>query len=290
MKVSLLIFASNEKYLKPTLRLKRQAKCLNVFDNIVVIEPQSFPKEFKIFLGENQKFFGENKRGYGYWIWKPFLVDWMLNNNMSSNDILVYMDSGCEVSKFGKDELLKYINMTISTDGLFFNTKFKELNWTKSDLIEHFNAHHLINKKQIQATFFFLKNTPNARSMVSSWLNTARKDNYHYLDDSDSILKNFKGFVEHRHDQSILSLLVKKNKFTIIDCDFLFYSRLYYVNSYLLKYPIHALRNLSDDSRLDEFMERSDLKQITSFKSFIKLKSLILMIKIKEILNFKIKF
>ena len=34
--------------------------------------------------------------------------------------------------------------------------------------------------------------------------------NYHFIDDSPSIYINFSCFVEHRHDQSIFSLLTKK--------------------------------------------------------------------------------
>jgi hypothetical protein len=166
MRVTLLVFASDEKFLNATSRLERQAKSLNVFDDIFVIEPSSFPQEFNFFLKENCKFFEDNKRGYGYWIWKPFLVDWMLNHKLSSDDTLVYLDSGCEISKFGKDEFLKYLNQAKLKEGVFFNTKFKEGNWTKMDLIKKFSAYDLVNSKQIQATFFFLKNTQNSRSMV----------------------------------------------------------------------------------------------------------------------------
>ena len=39
--------------------------------------------------------------------------------------------------------------------------------------------------------------------------------NYHFIDDSPSILKNDNSFSEHRHDQSIFSLLIKSNKYKL---------------------------------------------------------------------------
>jgi hypothetical protein len=37
--------------------------------------------------------------------------------------------------------------------------------------------------------------------------------NYHLIDDTNSITDNDSEFVDHRHDQSIFSLLIKKYKY-----------------------------------------------------------------------------
>ena len=44
--------------------------------------------------------------------------------------------------------------------------------------------------------------------MVEIWYNIA--SNYHFLNDERSLLRNDFSFVEHRHDQSIFSLLRRK--------------------------------------------------------------------------------
>jgi hypothetical protein len=46
------------------------------------------------------------------------------------------------------------------------------------------------------------------REFVQQWYELAC--NYHFIDDSPSVLPNFPDFQEHRHDQSIFSLLTKK--------------------------------------------------------------------------------
>jgi len=46
------------------------------------------------------------------------------------------------------------------------------------------------------------------RDFVNEWYNVGC--DYHNIDDSPSIIKNLDSFIEHRHDQSIFSLLTKK--------------------------------------------------------------------------------
>lgn len=71
--------------------------------------------------------------------------------------------------------------------------------------------------------------------MVNEWYELGC--DYHNIDDSPSILKNIDGFIEHRHDQSIFSLLTKKYN--------LFSERSLY-NS------IHYIRNKSGISKIED--------------------------------------
>jgi len=47
----------------------------------------------------------------------------------------------------------------------------------------------------------------DTRDLVNEWYNLSC--DYHLIDDSSSVAQNFDCFKEHRHDQSILSLLTK---------------------------------------------------------------------------------
>ena len=48
---------------------------------------------------EKQEFFAKyrdfapNQRGYGFWLWKPYLINNKLQD-LSNNDVLCYVDSG----------------------------------------------------------------------------------------------------------------------------------------------------------------------------------------------------
>lgn len=62
------------------------------------------------------------------------------------------------------------------------------------------------------ASFFIVKKSFSSMSFVSEWL-TYSQDSRAITDDSNRLgLDNHAGFIEHRHDQSILSLLAKKWK------------------------------------------------------------------------------
>ena len=71
-----------------------------------------------------------------------------------------------------------------------------------------------------QATSIMFVVNKKTRNIVNSWYRIAT--NYHMIDDSPSLHKNLNCFIEHRHDQSIFSLLTKKyniySKKTLSDC------------------------------------------------------------------------
>jgi hypothetical protein len=67
-----------------------------------------------------------------------------------------------------------------------------------------------MNSGQIMATIFLLKKNDETFKMVSDWYQISRLR--WTIDDSPSNIKNYPDFKEHRHDQSIWSLLRKNNK------------------------------------------------------------------------------
>ena len=67
-----------------------------------------------------------------------------------------------------------------------------------------------------QASMIFIKKNNTTLEFVKEWYNLSC--NYHFIDDSPSILKNDDTFKEHRHDQAIFSLLLKTDKYKDILC------------------------------------------------------------------------
>jgi hypothetical protein len=58
------------------------------------------------------------------------------------------------------------------------------------------------------ATSFILKKCDHTLKIINEWYNFSCI--YNLLDDSESNIKNDDSFIEHRHDQSIFSLIRKK--------------------------------------------------------------------------------
>jgi len=59
--------------------------------------------------------------------------------------------------------------------------------------------------------------------LVEEWLRVSLLYDSHFLRDTPSYKPNYPGFVEHRHDQSILSLLVRKYKHYVLEDQILRY-------------------------------------------------------------------
>jgi hypothetical protein len=72
----------------------------------------------------------------------------------------------------------------------------------------------IIESKQRLGGFSLWKKTPLSQKFIDEWLKYAKDERI--LTDVDNTLEhtNYEGFVEHRHDQSIFSLLSKKYNIT----------------------------------------------------------------------------
>ena len=66
------------------------------------------------------------------------------------------------------------------------------------------------------ATIFIIKKCPHSVELVEKWYDIM-SNHYHLIDDSPSFLPNDHSFVEHRHDQSVFSLLRYKYGSHVID-------------------------------------------------------------------------
>lgn len=220
MKKSFLTFACSNyrNLLNLAFNLTNQIKSTDIFDDINL-----YNKEYLIndneFWNKHKDFILNNKRGYGYWIWKPYLIKKTIDN-LNNGDIILYMDADSAIKINEIDYLYKYLEEVQKTK-IIVENNFKEnigkphdlaeLQWNKMDLINKLNMdiNYLNNKIQTFANTIILYVCEETRNLINEWYNIAC--DYHYIDDTPSIIPNHFLFREHRHDQSILSLLIKKN-------------------------------------------------------------------------------
>jgi hypothetical protein len=156
------------------------------------------------------------KRGAGYWLWKPYFIKRILNT-LSENDILFYADSG---SVFIRRMEPIFQAVTSDPRGIIafrLAGSHIEKEYTKRDLLKYMDmtAPEYSNTPQRMASFMCFRGTDEAKRIVSHYLETAT--NPHFVTDTPNKdgwqEPNFKG---HRHDQSIWSLLTKKHDITIL--------------------------------------------------------------------------
>jgi len=145
-----------------------------------------------------------SKRGGGYWIWKPYIILDMFNK-MSDGDYLIYMDSGAKLVK----DPSEFMEMIDERGILAFSMVHKQYKWTKGDCFYYINKENkelYKDENQLQGTYIFFRKCDYSVSFVKKWLEYCTMDGL-ITDEPNKSMNNFDGFIDHRHDQSIFSLL-----------------------------------------------------------------------------------
>jgi len=153
------------------------------------------------------------RRGYGYWMWKPYLIEKILNQ-INDDDILVYSDSGVIWNGKGLEIYNSYIKEIEKDklDFMIFNQPFLEKDWTKKDIFNYLkiNDMNVCMSLQIWAGCIFIRKTPKSYDLIKKWLLIC-SEHPNLIRDKISNSSNYLGFEENRHDQSVFSLLIKSS-------------------------------------------------------------------------------
>jgi hypothetical protein len=208
MKKTFITFGGGRhNYLEAADRLSLQAASLQIFDDIKSFKDSDLKSDPE-FWERHGEFVENNHRGYGYWLWKSYLIKKTMSQ-MNNGDIILYLDSGCELDIRKKSNFDKFFEI-VKKDYIVGTKIFNECEWNKMDLLLLLDVldDKYLNTPQHQAGAILLYICDKTRAFVNEWYELAC--NYHNIDDSPSVQPNFDCFSEHRHDQSIFSLLSKK--------------------------------------------------------------------------------
>lgn len=189
-------FKSEQKFLTTTGLKKGK------FDKVLEYSLVDVDDEFK---NENKEIFNL-KRGNGYWLWKPFLILKALSS-MNYGDYLFYCDSACYFVQ-SIDVLIEEMEHH-NCEIMPFSSSVSEIHYTKKELFEEFNLDEpsVVYSNQIIASFILMKKTDAVIHFMEEYLQLCK--NPKLLTDEQSSQQD-EAFIDHRHDQSIFSLLIKK--------------------------------------------------------------------------------
>jgi hypothetical protein len=107
-----------------------------------------------------------------------------------------------------------------------------------------------LNDKMIESGIQFIKNNSKTKSFLSHWADLTVENNYSLVNDNGFGLQEHPEFIEHRHDQSIFTLLMRKENMGIVLKNDSHHSQLWEHNLYDIQAPIVAFRNISNLSKL----------------------------------------
>lgn len=204
-------FGSSHNYPKSLKRIKQEAHAMGVFDHVMVCDETDLDPVFY----EQHKDFMHASRGFGYWIWKPQIILQALHCSPDGK-FIVYADCGSTLNPKAVNRLWEYTKYARSspTHIMGFKLRFYEHQWTKKKTLELFPKHFRYTF-QNHATVMVIYNTPTSRKFIQEWGEICTAENYIYVNDEHDDEPDLK---DHRHDQSVYSLLSKKyNSFTIPD-------------------------------------------------------------------------
>lgn len=207
-----LISFGDDKYTEQKKFLKKTAEISGFFDEIDIYSPDDIDDEFYSAFYAPLAY----SRGGGYWIWKPYLIRKALDK-IRNNDVLVYCDAGCMINREGKDRFKDYLKLlkTSETGTLDFELPHKEFQYTKQEVFNHFHTPaEVILSNQLMATVIMLRKCKHTQMLVHKWYETILTNVYLFTD--EKVTRQHPGFIDHRHDQSVFSVIRKTHGANII--------------------------------------------------------------------------
>lgn len=207
--IYLISFATQEfKYSQKILKI---SALRNGVDKVFLFNRKKLEKT--VFYIKNKEVLDE-KRGAGYWLWKPYYILEILKE-LKDNDYLIYSDSAIEVKHNIKpliDIVCKKEMLLFAEGGLHPNSQY-----TKRDCFVLMNCDlkKYWRSNQLLASIQIYKKTKKSIRFLEGLLKFSENPNI--ITDIPNIAgkNNFSNFIDHRHDQSVLSLFALKNKIEI---------------------------------------------------------------------------
>jgi len=212
MKINLISYGDS-KYATQRDFLKKTALASSFFDEVTIFSNEDLEPIFKTHFQDALSY----RRGGGFWIWKPYFVQRVLET-LADNDILIYCDAGCMINIKGEKRFKEYIELLnqSETGCLSFELPHKEIEYTKQEVFDYFGASEtIIHSNQLVGGVLFLRKCAHTTMLVNKWYATLCENSSLFTDDKDENVQH-KEFIDHRHDQSIFSVLRKTYKSEII--------------------------------------------------------------------------
>ena len=196
----------NEIYKKCLEFNKKSALEVAKVDEHYSYGPDDIDPDFK----EKNNYILSGGRGNGYWLWKPYFILKTLKNKLNNGDYLIYSDAA--ILYVDKAQLIVDFLNERKAEMYLHRLPHLEKHYTKRDAFILLGADlpFFSETGQFNAAFQVYKKSKFTEIFLEEYLYYAQ-DKRIITDDENTLGKpNYEGFIDHRHDQSILSLLTKK--------------------------------------------------------------------------------
>lgn len=201
-------------YRMASKRIAREADSLNLFKTSIGFNDKYLQENLTTFWVDHQKILKARFPGFGWYIWKPFFI-YNLLVSLPLGDGLIYCDAG-NIFDTRPESILSiktYMKLTTEQGIVGSNSQiFVEENYSSKSLLDYLDI-DLEDRKtpQFLGGFLMLINRPDVVDIVKKWCDLACQDDHNFLIPRN-IDYEIDEFDSHKHDQAILSSLLKKYK------------------------------------------------------------------------------
>ena len=194
-------------------RYRRQLEATGIFDEIIFLAPEDLDYDFHDIHGQ---FIKESRRGYGFWIWKPYII-WKQLEKMEDGDILVYGDTGNSVTGTPEEMREAIMEVLDTPSGLIADQHNRLGAHCKKDVLQRMgvNVNQYRYKTVAEANRIVIVRSQTMLQAMKEWYDACC--DYRNIDESESEEPNFPEFVFHRWDQSVFSVVFNKYEGEFVD-------------------------------------------------------------------------
>jgi len=149
----------------------------------------------------------KQRRGAGYWLWKPYiLLDTI--DSVEEDTIIIYTDAG---QRYVADPS-PLVALAAKKDVVLFHSDHPQRIWTKRDcfVLMQADVPQYWDAQQLDASIQIYRAGAKARGFLLELQNLMRDPRILCDGPNTCGLPNFEGFRDHRHDQSITTILAMK--------------------------------------------------------------------------------
>ncbi len=234
-------------------RLTQQVRQLGVFDTLIIVSEQDLAK---IAPWLSDWYSPEELRtspGYGFYAWKAAIARAATTGYWGDAEVVCYLDAGCEVlpGKRSKRLLLSWIDKAQKFGAVGFSSFAPEWKFTKSKVFEFFpNSEYAQTLDQFQSGTWLLSGAIG-ETIATEWDKLCRASQ---AMTNDELGSESPGFVAHRHDQSVLSMVLKVQSIKPEELPTPYPNGQFIANLTALRSPIWAARNRSGNTTIPRYV------------------------------------
>ena len=198
---------ANKYFQRQLLLNKKSALEIGKVDEYFGYGPDDIDQEFK------KKNIGilSRKRGNGYWLWKPYFIYKTLKEKLKEGDYLIYTDAGILYMN-STYKIIEFLKTQKAEMWMIRLNKIIEKTYTKRDafILLGVDSPFYTDTNQFMAGVQVYRKSKYTEKFLEELLYYSQDKRIITDEPNTQGLKNYKEFIENRHDQTVLSLLIKK--------------------------------------------------------------------------------